>query len=215
MRITLRRHAAVNNRCKLDTGGLGSDAGGGTGERYDEASGVDRGGTVASPSRGVFSPLFTGGSGFFLTCRQGAGEVRDAAGTSGRRPTRFGSCCSTWLFPGCVLSDSDRVRPIGDGGASRRAARSSWPDQAATRRSWTSSAPRTVRGRRSPSRWPTGSGCSCTGAPSSGCVGGERPVVLAAVAGGAGRLRNAARPRPRALRSARRVWPRPGSPGAD
>ena len=51
------------------------------------------------------------------------------------------------------------------------------------------------RGPRSPSRWPTGSGCCCTGAPSSGCAVGERPVVLAAGRGGAGRLRNAARAR--------------------
>src|SRR5258705_3523926 len=32
------------------------------------------------------------------------------------------------------------------------------------------------RGPRSPSRWPSSSGCGCTGAPSSRCAGGERPV---------------------------------------
>src|SRR6185437_15292545 len=72
------------------------------------------------------------------------------------------------------------------------------------RRSWTSSAPTPGRGPRSPSRSPTGSGCGCTGAPSSGCAGGERPVVLAAGRGGPGRLRNAARARVRALRAADR-----------
>ena len=50
-------------------------------------------------------------------------------------------------------------------------------------------------GRRSPNKSPTGSGCGCTGAPSSGCAAGERPVVLAAGPGGAGRLRNTARAR--------------------
>ena len=44
----------------------------------------------------------------------------------------------------------------------------------------------TGSGPRSPSRWPTGSACSCTGAPSSGSARGERPVVLAAGRGGAG-----------------------------
>ena len=70
------------------------------------------------------------------------------------------------------------------------------------------------RGPRSPSRWPSSSGCGCTGAPSSGCAGGERPVVLAAGPGGAGRLRNAAYARAVSTCGCRRVWPRPGSPVA-
>ena len=71
----------------------------------------------------VLAPLFTGGSGFFLA----SDKVQlnyDAAGASGRRSVRVGSCSGTRLFAGRVLSGGGGVRSVGDGGADRRAA---WP----------------------------------------------------------------------------------------
>src|SRR5262249_60756992 len=72
------------------------------------------------------------GVGFLSGLRQGAGEVRDATGASGRWPAGFGSCWGTWLFAGGVLSSGGGVRPVGDGGADRRAARPSRPGGGAT-----------------------------------------------------------------------------------
>src|SRR6185503_3432878 len=124
------RHPAVNNRRCMD-GGLGSWVGGETGERHDTDSGVDRGGVVASQSgRGVRAVVHRR-VGFLSGLRQGAGEVRDAASSSGRGCSGGRSSGGTWLFTGSVLSGGGRVRPVGDGGVARRAARSPWPGQAA------------------------------------------------------------------------------------
>ena len=68
-----------------------------------------------------------------------------------------------------------------------------------------------IGGRSSPSRWRNGSGWCCTAAPSSGCAAGERPGVLAAGRGGAGRLRDAAQ-RVLGRRAARRAGRRPVRP---
>ena len=50
--------------------------------------------------------------GFLPGRRQGAGEVRDAMDTSGRRSACIGSCCSTSLFASSVLSGGYSFRPV-------------------------------------------------------------------------------------------------------
>src|SRR6478735_3611139 len=97
------RHAAVNNG-RQEVGDLGSGAGGEAGERHDTASGVDRGGIVASESGCGVGAVVHRRVGFLSGLRQGAGEVRDAAGASGRECSCGRSCCSTWLFTSSVLS---------------------------------------------------------------------------------------------------------------
>ncbi len=67
--ILLRRHAALNNG-RVDAGGLGSDAGGETGERHDTASGVDRGGVVASESEWGIGAVVHERVGFLLGLRK-------------------------------------------------------------------------------------------------------------------------------------------------
>ena len=124
------RHTAVNNR-RQKVRGLGSGAGGGAGERHDTASSADRGGAAAPKSRRGVRAVVHRRVRLLSGLRQGAGEVRDVAGASGRRPACVGSCCSTWLFAGSVLSGGGGVRSVGDGGAGGRAARPSWPGQAA------------------------------------------------------------------------------------
>src|SRR5262245_10227798 len=70
------RHAAVNNG-RSPGWGLRSVAGGEAGERHDTASGVDRGGVVASEP-GCGAGAVVRGVGFLSSLRQGAGEIRDA-----------------------------------------------------------------------------------------------------------------------------------------
>src|SRR6476660_3128230 len=106
--MDVRRHAAVNNR-RQSTRGLGSGVGGEAGERHNTASGVDRGGVVASESGCGAGAVIRGRVGFLSDLRQGAGEVRDATGASGRGCARRRSCCSTWLFAGSVLSGGGGV----------------------------------------------------------------------------------------------------------
>src|ERR1700677_71776 len=124
------RHAAVNSG-RSRVMGLGSGAGGEAGERHDTAYGVDRGGVVASESRWGVRAVVHRRVGFLSGLRQGAGEVRDVAGASGRGRSCGRSGCRTWLFEGCFLSGGGGVRSVGDGGAPRRAARPSRPGQMA------------------------------------------------------------------------------------
>ena len=152
----------------------------------------------------VAAPLFTTGAGFFLAADKvqvkyemlRAHLVDRSAGDRGGGGAR--------LLAGGVLSGVGLVRPAGDGGVARRAAGSPRAGQAvAGDRGVHPFALRPARARRSPSRWRTGSGCGCTGGPSNGSAAGDRPVVLAAGRGGAGRLRDAARPPARARPTAR------------
>ena len=124
------RHAAVNNGCP-QVMGLGSDAGGGAGERHDTACGVDRGGVVASESQWGDRAVVHRRVGLLSGLRQGAGEVRDVAGASGRGRSCGRSGGGAWLFESCVLSGGGGLRSVGDGRAPRRAARPSRPGQIA------------------------------------------------------------------------------------
>src|SRR6202165_4556744 len=123
------RHAAVNNG-RLEVRGLGSGAGGEAGERHHTTSGVERCGVVTSESRWGVRAVVHRRVGFLSGLRQGAGEVRDVAGASGRGCFCDRSCCGTWIFTGSVLSGRGGVRSVWDGGGGRRAARPSWPGQA-------------------------------------------------------------------------------------
>ncbi len=145
----------------------------------------------------VHAPLFTTGAGFFLAADKvqvkyemlrahlvDGWPVTEAAAAHGYSRAAFYLVTASFGQLGMTgLLDERRAA----------AARSS-----CRRRSWSSSAPtRAGPVCRSPSRSRIGSGCGCTGGPSNGPAAGERPVVLAASTGGAGRLRNAARTRAR------------------
>ncbi len=189
-------------------GGLGSGVGGASGERHDTASGVDRGRAVAPiPTRCWRRCSPAGRVSFWL--RQGAGEVRDAAAVWStaclyRKPLR------TRLFAGAFYLVAAAFEQSGMAGLST-SARPPWPGQAAARDRGFIRADRL--GAQIAEQVADRFGWCCTGAPSSGCAVGERPVVLAADRGGAGRLRNAARAGAEPS-GCRRVWPRPGSPVA-
>ena len=209
------RHAAVNNR-RQQPRRLRSGAGGETGERHDTASSVGRGGAAAPESGRGDAPLFTGGSASSwprTRCRSSTRccariwstgvPVTEAAAAHGYSRAAFYLVAAAFEQAGMTgLLDERRGRrgPV-----------------KLTRRSWSSSAPRAGRAPSSPSRSPTGSGCGCTGAPWNGPAGGERPVVLAAGRGGAGRLRDAAHARAvstvRLPRRAGRGPVRPPRPG--
>src|ERR1700758_980145 len=83
--MDVRGHAAVNNG-RQPAAGLRSVAGGEAGERHHTASGVDRGGPVAPESRRGAGAVVRGRVGVLSGLRQGAGEIRDVAGASSRRP---------------------------------------------------------------------------------------------------------------------------------
>ena len=184
------------------------------GERGDTAGGAERGGAGAPQAEAVFAPLFTSG-GFFLAAdkvqvkyemlRAHLAEgvpVTAAAAAHGYSRAAFYLVAAAFEQAGMAgLLDERR---------GRRGPVKLRPEIVEFIRS----ADRRRRGRCWPSRWRTGSGCGCTGAPSSGCAAGERPVVLAAGRGGAGRLRDAARARAAATAGCPTGWPRPGSPGA-
>src|SRR5271163_2850545 len=129
--MDLGGHAAVNDGRQL-AWGLRSVAGGEAGERHHTASGVGRGGVVAPESRRGVGAVVHRRVGFLSGLRQGAGEIRDAAGASSRGCVGGRGCCGTWLFAGSVLSSGGGVRAGGDGGAARRAAWASWPGEATT-----------------------------------------------------------------------------------
>ena len=179
------------------------------------AAGVDRGRAAAPESRTrCCAPLFTGGSGFFLAADKVQVKyemlrahlvdglpVTEAAAAHGYSRAAFYLVAAAFEQSGMAgLLDERR---------GRRGPVKLRPEIVEFIR-----AERRARGPRSPSRWPTGSGCGCTGAPSNGSAAGERPVVLAAGRGGAGRLRDAARARCSSTAGCRTGWPRPGSPAA-
>ena len=150
----------------------------------------------------VLAPLFTGGSGFFLAPDKVQVKYEMLRARLVEGMPVIGSCCSTRLFAGSVLSGGGGVRSVGDGGAGRRAARPARPGQAAPG----------DRGLH-PRRHRVGGADRRTGRrPVRGAVApahhraGTRPVSARSfwppVRGGAGRLRNTARARARASRAA-------------
>ena len=163
---------------------------------------------------GVYAPLFTGGSGFFLASDKVQVKYEMLRARLVEGVPVVGSCCSTWLFAGSVLSGGGGVRSVGDGGAGRRAARPSWPGQAAPgdrgvhpRRGRVGGPDRRAGGR--PVRGAVAPAHHRAGARAVSARSFWPPVEAAQVDYETLRAHVL-----RALRAAARVWPRPGSPVA-